>query len=176
MSSRSYLSGSAKRKRKRERDIAKNKNSRIDLFMKQKSEFVNSAPATETIDENETDMVSGVSIIPEVSNVGSPIKTLSSNEENFKNKDSETGVSCINKTNELTLNDESLVEKRNTCSQCFDSDPASWHEINDHMIEYHIQNPPPQNIDLLRETEIICSGNVKRSLTQGNFFHLKKKW
>ncbi|KAG8175972.1 hypothetical protein JTE90_000011 [Oedothorax gibbosus] len=92
MSSRSYLSGSAKRKRKRERDIAKNKNSRIDLFMKQKSEFVNSAPATETIDENKTYMVSGVSIIPEVSNVGSPIKTLSSNEENFKNKDSETGV------------------------------------------------------------------------------------
>lgn len=189
MYSRSYLSGSAKRKLKKERDTDKKKKSGlIESFMKPIFEIENAAiphvSDHETIDNN--DECCSAVIIPQVSNIDS-LNNIS-DKPTFKNLDSASdvlSVISVSESNEIPLYGEPLVGKMDaSCSfdssnnstspsSYFDSDPALWHDICDRMVEYHIKNPPPQNMHMLKETELVC-GNVKRSLTSGNFFHLKK--
>lgn len=58
-------------------------------------------------------------------------------------------------------------------SPCFVSDPALWTVISSEMVDYFINNPPPQNMNMLKQTERIFGGK-KRSLTEAHFYHVKQ--
>lgn len=55
----------------------------------------------------------------------------------------------------------------------FDPDPATWNIFDDSFIEYFVNNPPEQNMDLISKTERVIS-NKKRSLSKNCFYRVKK--
>lgn len=158
MSQRTYMSGSCKRKLKSQRDESTKKLSgsllKYTVAVTQKPDVSESKA---TVSEVSTDDTACLEQSEDID------KFISTNES----KD------CVPVLKDCSDADQKGVTK--DFPNSFESDPALWTVISNQMIDYFIKNPPPQNLNILPETQNICCG-IKRSLTIGNFYHVKKKW
>ena len=171
MSQRSYLSGSAKRKIKVQRDeITKKISGSIFKYTVNVSENKNrikDAPIVEF--HNQHLKVNECEQHLKTNECDQDLKTNECEQDLKTNECEQESYQVVNvmpcKDTEETLNSSSLPY--------YDSYPALWIKTDDNMIEYFVKNPPPQNLNLLPDTQSVCSG-IKRSLTVKNFYHVKK--
>ncbi|XP_042902047.1 zinc finger MYM-type protein 5-like [Parasteatoda tepidariorum] len=170
---RSYMSGSQKRKHKKARELQ---------AKKAKWSILKFFPAR--IEESEISPASQMQPLPNLQDVGD-IKPHEREELECASVDEMPQ----NNKQEVPINDPAADYEVHQEQECFTAnvlspekdiqrkvpidDPAKWHTITDDMIDHFLRKPPPQNMDLVKNTVKIFNGG-KRLLTKINFFKIKK--